>query len=319
MQKIPDIIYLSDVYNEIDELYHNGIKSAQTTYIDKLDEIFRFLRKNVIVFGGIANHGKSTFLNWLMMLQSMNNGTKWAIFSPESFPAELFYSDLMRMYLGKSIINGYKDKATLIELRKAKEFIGSHFFNLYPETESPTPKLIFERFKQVIKEHGVDGCIIDPFNQLDNDWRSEGRDDLYISKFLTMAKKFAQSNDIYQIIVTHPKTQQKNKGEQDYSIPDMYDFHGGSMWVNKVDDIVMVHRPEKTSNPDSNSVLIRSIKIKRQNICGRPGTIDMYYSSQKNRFYVDGLQEKNEISYVDTNISQLIKQPEIDINNDIPF
>lgn len=296
MNKIPDIIYLNDVNSGIDKLHFNGIESGNTTYISELDNHFRFLKGNLIGISGIPGHGKSTFSLYLMLLQSINNGAKWAIFSPESFPAELFYADLCRMYLMKSVINGYKDKCTAMELNTAKRFIGDHFFNLYPETESPTPDLIFSRFEQVIKQHNVDGCVIDPFNQLDNDWRSEGRDDLYISKFLSKCKRFAQQHNIYQIVITHPKVMAKPKGELDYQQPDIYDFHGGSMWGNKLDDLLIIHRPEKTSNPESKMVSIESVKIKRQPYCGVTGKLMMYYCPFKHRYYVDGLAEQKDVS-----------------------
>lgn len=296
-EKIKDIIYLDDVRDEIDYAYSDGINYGTTTYINELDEIFKWMIGNVIVFGGIMNHGKSTFLNQLMIKKSINDGCKWAIFTPESNPASYYYADLMRMYLGKSVIKGHKNLASMQEKRIAADFINEHFFYLYPENDSPTPEYINNRFKDAILTHGVNGCVIDPFNQLDNDWRKEGRDDLYISKFLSNEKRFAVENKVYKIIVTHPKVLQKQKGSLDYDMPDVFDFHGGSMWGNKADDIIVVHRPLKSSNPKDCLVKVKSIKIKKQPYCGTPGEIDVLFSIEKNQFFTNGVEFDEEIKY----------------------
>ena len=93
------------------------------------------------------------------------------------------------------------------EYIRGMDFIKDHFYYIYPENESPTPEYINARFVEVIKKHKVEGCIIDPYNQLDNDIRKNGgREDLYLSAFLSQQKRLAQQ---YQNIYDYSCTSQR--------------------------------------------------------------------------------------------------------------
>ena len=59
----------------------------------------------------------------LMLTKSVWDGWKWAIFSPENYPANDFYDDLVEMYLGKWTTNMTEEEYT-----KACKFIGEHIF-----------------------------------------------------------------------------------------------------------------------------------------------------------------------------------------------
>jgi len=287
-QKVKDAIYLEDCKKSMMDGFRNGYEIGKTTHFYEIDRHFRWLKQNVIIFGGYGNHGKSTFLYQLLLLRALNNGEKFAIFSPENMPADFFYNDLIHTLIGKSTILQHSNRMTQLEYEKAMEFINEHFFLIYPENDEPSPVYVNERFKEAIEKHKIDGCITDPFNQLDRDWEKSGRDDRYISDYLNKEKRFSQSNNVYKITVVHCHSRVSFDESGMLKEPNVYSISGGSMWSNKADDILFIHRPYKHSDPMNTSTTFISDKIKKQRICGFPGSVILDFNILENRYYVNG-------------------------------
>ena len=282
---LKDVIYLDSVRDSMLETFHSGRSRGQTTHFDSIDELFRLKRREITLFHGIGNHGKSIMVMQICVLLSIYEDFKWAVFSPEQDPPDDFYDDLIHMYKGKNTQPFYSNQMPASEYLDGMEFIKDHFYYIFPDSEIPTQEYINQRFEDVIKKHNVDGCIIDPYNQLDNDLKKNGgREDQYISSFLTIQKRFAQSHDIFMLIVAHPKGS-LNKIGGNYECPNVYDLSGGAMWNNKCDNIVCIYRPFFTSDPKNAVVKFISQKIKKQKLNGRPGETDLYFNIATMRYY----------------------------------
>jgi len=144
----------------------------------------------------------------------------------------------------------------------------------------------------------VDGCVIDPYNQLDNDISSKGgREDLYLSSFLSKMKRFAQDKNLFMFIVSHPKGTLRKNADGDYEQPTFYDLSGGAMWGNKSDNIILIHRPRYFSEKEGTDVLFVSQKIKHQKLCGIPGEVEMLFQRTTMRYYVNN---KNPLGDMDS-------------------
>jgi len=283
---LDDIQYLDNVRDLMLYQFENGKERGTPTYFEPLKDHFTWKKGQVTLFHGIGNFGKSTFVYFLCILKSMQDGDKWGIYSPEHYPANEFYDNLIHTFLGANIDKNYKNRVNKAEYIRGMEFVKEHFYYVYPETSMPTPEFINGKFKELIIRHGITGCIIDPFNQLDNDMGKFGRDDLYISNFLTNEKRFAQKHNLYKIIVAHPKVMHKDK-DGAYPCPTVYDLHGGSMWVNKCDNILAIHAPKWHENKADTQRMIDIQKIKTQNLVGTPGQVTVYFLRQQNRFVSD--------------------------------
>lgn len=309
--KAKDVIYVDDIQEQMYKSFREGFKRGETTYFKSIDKHFRLLKGNIILFGGMGNYGKSKLLKQICLLRAKHNGEKWAIFTPEEMPPEYFYNDLIHSYIGKSVYKWHENQMTEDEYQRGIEFVKNHFFYLYPENDNPTPDYINQRFEEIVKKHKIDGCIIDPFNQLYNDWEQSGRDDRYINGFLANEKRFALKHNVYKITVHHTKSNVTKTEQGDYRMPTVYDLHGGAMWNNGCDEIVFVHRPYRISNPDDNTTLFKSEKIKKQIICGVPGEVELTFDFMSNRF------SDNENTPLDNSNSD--SQIKIEIEDQLPF
>lgn len=291
---ITDVIYGEDVFSDAKHIYHKGYTSAETTGIANIDPHFKWKRGEITVLTGIGNHGKSTWLKYMMLNKTITDKTKWAVFGPEDFPAHEFYHELTEMLVGADCTPRNPEKPSEHIYDTAYQYVQEHVFYIYPKDLSPTPEYIKSRFLKLIMKEGVSGVIVDPFNQMANDYTAaKGRDDKYLETVLSDFKRFALTNNVYFVIVAHPHKMRKEGNE--YPMPDVFDLAGGAMWNNKADNILVYHRPNWAKDPSDRTCEFHSRKIRRQKIVGVPGMVQFTYHRGTRRFEL----EDSELSRVD--------------------
>lgn len=294
--EIEDIIYFKDVFQSLKDLRNNGQMKGETTFFPKLDEKFRYSRMDVTVISGFGNVGKSTFITQLDLIQAKKTGKKFAVFSPENYPTEHYYKDIVQMYVGKTVEKGRSNSMSDLELEEAYDFVNEHFFYIYPKNDRPTPAYILKRFTEVKIKHNIDGFLIDPFNQMSHPTFS-GRDDKYLEEVLPTFKRFAQNTDSYFRICVHPTKPSKNK-EGGYDCPTYFDLAGGAMWPNMIENILAYHRPFFFTDKMNPACQIHSQKIKKQQRDGILGITEWHYDYKTFRFRENGFSPLDTITYV---------------------
>lgn len=284
--KPKDVIFGEDVKEKALKIWENGYEGVESTGVAELDYYFKFKKGEATLLSGIGNYGKSSMLKFLLVIKAIKFDNKFALFAPEDNPAEEFYHDLVEIYLGCDCTKFNPSRPSLDEYNTAYDWVSKRFFYIFPKDLAPTPIYIKERFLELIIKEKVDGCIIDPFNQLANDYGK--RSDKYLESFLSDFGRFVQLNNVYGIIIAHPHKMVKDKGEKSYPCPDVYDIADGAMWNNKMDNILIYHRPDHQTNPDSTLCELHSKKIRRQKTVGRKGILSFELSRNTRRFLFNG-------------------------------
>lgn len=274
---VDGIYSVDDIFDQMLSNFKAGVQLAPTTRFTKMDEYFRWKKGDINLFIGYANWGKTLFALQAMLTKSIWDGWKWAIFCPENYPAHDFYDDLVEMYVGKWLQNMNEHEYT-----EACRFINDHIFYVYPENEHDITS-IHEKFKYLILKKGVDGVMIDPFNQLDKNQKDYQRDDQYLSLTLKDIKRFALVNHVCYNIVTHPKNPSYQDGKQ-LPLCKVYDIAGGAMWANKCDQVLSYHRPRFHEDPNSKEVEVHLLKLKRKRTGGQLGSFELYLDWKQKRF-----------------------------------
>ncbi len=314
---VDGITYLGDIFPTMLENFRNGVKLSPTTRFGDFDEYFRWKKGDINVVIGYGNHGKTTFWLQMMLTKSIYDGWKWAIFSPENYPANDFYDDLVEMYAGK-----WLDKMDEKEYVEACGFVNDHIFYVYPENEHDIES-IHEKFRYLILKKGCDGVMIDPFNQLDKVQKPYERDDQYIGNVLKDIKRFALLNAVSYNIVMHPKNPSYNS---DKSLPvvDMYDIAGGAMTGNKSDQIISYYRPNFHLDKNDPNVQVHIQKLKRRRTGGKLGQFEIKlnwstkrYSDMFDHTYCDPERAKRILFQENNGILQNPQQQEL--TDETPF
>jgi twinkle protein len=317
-QSIPvdGVFYVEDIFPTMLQNFKRGIELAPKTHFGDMDEYFRWKKGDINLMVGYANAGKTTMMLQMMLTKSIVDGWKWAVFSPENFPATDFYDDLIEMYVGKWLDNMGESEYT-----EAADFIDKHIYYVYPE-DAHDVNSINERFRYLVLKKGIDGVLIDPFNQLDHIQKPYQREDQYISDVLKDIKRFALLNCLVYNIIAHPVKQQRVNGAA-YPPVDMYDIAGGAMWANKSDSIISYYRPRHHEDKTSPEVTIYIQKIKRRRTGGKPGQFDLRMLWATKRF-VDPMNDqpfcnpKRQLDPANQKQGDLWESP-LDDDIDIPF
>ena len=298
------ILTLDKVKEQMESNYLHGAKKGETTGVDHIDKVFKWMKGFTYVFAGYANHGKSEFLNYLMLMKSLKDGYKWAVFTPEGHTPDTFYDNLIHMYSGQTTDHRSGNQITRSEYWKAANFIKEHFYYIYPKKEHSAEN-INAIFKYLIDHEGVDGCVIDPYNQLSFD--SSGTEYLQIRNFLQTQRRFYIENNVIGIIVAHPKNPNPNDNGS-IDPPQVYQISGGAEWNNKSDVIMTYHRPNFYSDITDTSCIFGTKKIKRQKDMALPGDINMMFDRKKNRFlFLDPSISQSWIDYIDIHFENEMK------------
>jgi len=266
--------YMLDVFN-------NGKKKGITTGYRCLDNHYKLRTSELDVWTGVPGSGKTMMAFQVMLNSSILYGWKWGLFSPENYPIGDLFDTLAEMLMGNTSDLDKDGRMTIHEYEKAIEFLHEHFIAIYPEDDF-TLDNILSKFKHLVMRYGIKGCLLDPFNQLDHDFR--GKDETtYIGDCLTKIRRFEQINDLKFIIIAHPRKMDRDETGVHYKMPTAYDISGSQNWFNKADNVVCLHRVNPMDVFDT-SVKFNVQKVKFQKLVGIPGEAVLKYDRRSGRF-----------------------------------
>lgn len=298
--KVSGIFQLTDCYNEVMDMITNGLTKGSTTYMPSIDQAWKWRAGEVNLFTGYNNDGKSTLLRYLEMLKAVFDGWKMALFVPEDMPLAEFMESMIHMYCGKPTDPEMSDsmRATPEQILEAVQFVNDHFFVVYPE-DGFTLDTLFEKFRYLIKRHGVRVIDIDPYNMVAHDYGKSMREDLYISEFLSKCKRFALQNGVAFNIVAHQVKPANLLSDGNFPSPTRYNIKGGGIFGDKVDNVLGVWRPRRITDRKDRTVTFISEKIKKSKLVGEIGLeVDIEYDYYSNRYFDAKLGMKSPLSAI---------------------
>jgi twinkle protein len=161
---------------------------------------------------------------------------------------------------------------------------------------------------------------------MSNNYQGFAGRDKYLEFVLTDFARFAVLNDVYFWIVAHP-TKLPKQQDGNYPCPDVFDIADGAMWNNKMDNILVYHRPMAQTDPQNPSCEFHSKKIRRQKTVGKKGTSLFEMNFPTRRFIFlggDPLSKAINKKQLDFNFKQAkMEIPEqkqwIPIDDEMPF
>ena len=285
--RVEDVVYGIDVKDRALYINQNGFDRVQGIGIPQIDYLFKPKRGEITLLTGIGNYGKTAWQKAQLLMRMVMFGEKVATFSPEDVPAEEYFHDYVEMLLGCECTPYNPNRPSDDIYEAAYDFVSKHIFYISAEMLSPTPQYIKEKFLELIVQEKVDYCCIDPFNQMTNDYKGYGgRTDKYLETLLADFSRFARKNDVYFWIIAHPKLMERDR-TGNYKCPDVFDINDGAMWSNKMDNILVYHRPFAQTDPNNPLAEFHSKKIKKKSV-GRKGFMMLDYVWERRRFFIEG-------------------------------
>ena len=198
-------VYSANDYNDqVDELYEaGGTGKGLSTGFKSLDDLIT-VAPGLYTVTGMPGHGKSAWIDAMMVNTAKLHGMRWAIASMEN-PVKIHVLKIASIYIGKPFFDGPTERMSKSELREAMEWIDDHFVFLENrDGEVASLQSIIDRTKSAILRKNVSGLVIDPYNCLESKHESEH---LGISEMLSRITSFSAAHELSTWFVAHPTKQ----------------------------------------------------------------------------------------------------------------
>ena len=281
---IEGVITVDNLADDIWRLKREGLKPGCDISIPSFNELLTFDPGYLTVVTGIPNHGKSEFLDQIMVDLSTKHGWRFGIFSPENYPLQLHFSKIASKIIGESF-NSMEDHKVI----QAMDYYRDNFMYIVPKEDNSVESII-EHAIQLVKRYGINGLVIDAWNKLDHDYSSN--ETTYIGKQLDLIINFAHKYGVHIFVVAHPTKMQRDKGNGPYLVPTLYDMAGSAHFFNKSHNGISVYRHFFEDGTSSPEVFVQKVKFKHW---GRQGSVSLQYDIDSGRFYQPGYKQEGNV------------------------
>lgn len=286
---------LEEMNVAVGKLYTNGLKRGLSTPWPFLTKLYTVAPAQHTLVTGYPGSGKSEFLDALIIeLLRTNPTARAAFYSPENKPYELHISKLLEKHNGHPFSKGPNARMTATEAADSFKWLTSRvrfiddgdgaqsIFDVLSD-KFPVEDLYWwepgHETRNAPKERPF-FLIIDPWNFLHKDTSNGQTEADYLSEALGRLDKFVHATGAHVFIVAHPKLVAKSKdGIQ--PVPTFFDVAGGAHWGNKLDNIITVHRPDKTDHRAPVEVHVQKIRFKH---IGEVGLCKLKYDKINGRY-----------------------------------
>jgi len=276
---------VKEYHDAVQNIYDGNEQKALSTGFKELDKIYKIMPSTFNLITGIPNHGKSNFLDQLLLNLAENENWNFAVFSPEhSTPNHI--RRLLEKRCRKPFDIGINARITQEELNEGIDFLDAHFRFIENTEEIPNIEFILKKAKLAKQRFGIKGLVIDPFNQISPDRDYSKREDEHIRDIIAKCQQFARNHQLVVWMVAHPHKLQRNDSGV-VPPPDLYQVSGSAHWANMSDVALVVHR-----DFEENTTRIISRKIREQGVYGHIGECFFNFHLEK-RVYQEVIEYEN--------------------------
>jgi len=258
-----------------DRYYGRGPQPLSTC-IPGLDRYWMVMPQTFNVISGYPNHGKSNFIDQVMVEMGDHHGWNFAFFSPEH-PIEDHIVRLSEKVAKLPFYDGPTPKMSKAQVADALDWLLRHVSFVESKTASPTVDWLIERFRWCAVRRGINAVVIDPYNQIEASKRVNQSETEFIAELIGKLQRFARAHDVAIFMVVHPTKSPKADAKE--KPPTLNDLHGSAHWRNMADAGVIVHRDYDT---DETLVIVR--KIREQPRGGNIGMVALRYDIRTRRY-----------------------------------
>lgn len=266
---IDHVVYPGDLGDDFLALRESREVKGLSTGWNSVNELYTVMPGELTIVTGIPGHGKSEFIDALVLNLAQMHGWSAAFCSPENLPVTRHVMKLLEKHVGGPFYDkGHHARMTELEMLDALEFLHQHFALIVPE-ESLTIQDLLAKAKGLVFQRGIRALVLDPWNEFDHR-RAPGLSETeHVSASLGLIRRFARNHGVHVWVVAHPAKLQKNMDDK-YPVPRPYDISGSAHWYNRADNCLSIWR-DVSDEQSRNRVEIHVQKIRNKHI----GTIGM--------------------------------------------
>lgn len=235
---VAGVVRISQLTDELRQLYVNGPNRGLSTGYENLDKIFRIGLGRMVIITGVPESGKTRLAGNIALNSARLHGVKWSMFTPESRPFANFTSKLIQIHTGKPFgMPGDEDRLSEEEIMKAAAYLDGHV--TYNSPEEISVETLCSIWKQQLLTNGTRYGILDPFNYIPRPPNeNEGS---FVLRILTYLVNWCVTNQFTLFVIVHPTKISRGK-DGEYPVVGPYNIYGSSHWYNCADFIISIWR-----------------------------------------------------------------------------
>ena len=263
---IEHVLSMGDLGEAVLAYYYAGRQRGYSTGFTNLDDLFTVAPGEFTVVTGIPSHGKSEFMDAVMINMIREHGFVFAICSPENRPTPLHLAKLAEKIEGKPFLPGPTERMSPEEVQHALSWLAPHLYVI----DSPEPlsiQEVVEKARALVLQKGITHLILDPWNEFDHARPANQTETDYISQAISQMKQFGLRSLVHTFVIAHPTKMMRDKDGK-YPVPTPYDIAGSANWRNKPDNCITVSRPYMDTDPHYSEIHITKIRRKQHGHIG---------------------------------------------------
>ena len=274
---IPGITDFNEHAAEIMDYWHDrGRRNLFSTGFPGIDRYCLLQPGTLNILTGVPSHGKSEFLDQIIINTVRRYRWPWVVFSPENYPIPNHFQKLAEKWMEKPFFNPGTNSTWSIEAMNEPE-VAAAIAELTPLVKILTAgndsgddlNGILRRVEVCIRRDGARAFVLDPWNEIEHKRPANLTETEYISQALTTCRNFARRFNVMCWIVAHPTKLQKDKLTGIYPVPTAWDISGSANWRNKADVCLCVWRDVAK---DDGVLQLHIQKVRNKN-AGRAGEV----------------------------------------------
>ena len=256
-----------------------GQSNLFSTGINAVNSCFLLQIGTLNILTGIPSHGKSEFLDQIIINTIKLHGWKWAVFSPENYPIANHFQKLAEKWTGKPLFNPGENAQWSIpamtesDIQAAINQLSRSIQILTITEQGADIDNILSRVAVCAARDKIKAFVIDPWNEIEHRRPGNLSETEYISETLSKVRNFARLNRLAAWIVAHPAKLLKDKAGG-YPVPTPYDISGSAHWRNKADVCLCIWR-DVAKNDGQINLYIQKVRNKN---AGRPALVKLKWT-----------------------------------------
>lgn len=232
------------------DIHRNGLPKGLKIGYENFDNTYSLHPGMLTLITGIPGHGKSNFLDQMMIMAAQKGGWKFGIFSAEKQPISMHIADLVQKLTGKGVYtHDEQHRITESELMQAIEFIHKHFFFVNIKGNNLTIEGLLDKAAELVERKGIDGFVIDNWSTLEHSRKGLNTNE-YIGRALTKINTFKTEYSAHVFLVAHPRKMDTNAKTNKPRIPNLYDVADSSHFFNLIDTGLVIYRNHENETVD---------------------------------------------------------------------
>ena len=275
---IDGVFTVADLADDVMSLYREGLRGGVSTGWTNVDRHYTVRPGELTIVTGVPSHGKSQFLDALVVNLAREHDWAFGICSPENLPARRHIAKLIEQYSGFPFREGPTQRLPKEGLLPAMDWLHAHVYFVAPEEALTIPALL-DKAKQMVARYGIRGFILDPWNEFDHTRPAGQTETDYISTSLGQIRRFARKHGVHVWVVTHPQKLYR-RDDDTYPVPTPYDISGSAHWRNKADNCLTLWRDE---NEPGSPVRLYVQKVRFREV-GTIGMVELRWNKINGRY-----------------------------------